>query len=320
MLLRKGKAAVYRREPFTIILKYGIEEPVPPVELRIDPGSRTTGIVVVGKCKKGDQVVWACELDRQPRFNNRTRSAGWLPPSLMSRVNNVVTWAGKILALVPVASIAVETVRFDTQALQNPEISGVEYQRGTLFGYEVREYLLEKWGRKCAYCGVENVKLSIDHIIPKEPIRGPHGTDRISNLTIACFPCNEDKKNRPVEEFLAGKPEVLRKILAQAKKPLIDAAAVNATRYAIGNELRNLNVPVSFWSGGRTKFSRVRQDYPKAHWIDAACVGEAGGTVFLKPDMQVLKVKACGHGSRQMCRMDRYGFPRTKAKGLRLVN
>ena len=54
MLLRKGKAAVYRREPFTIILKYEIEEPVPPVELRIDPGSRTTGIVVVGKCKKGD--------------------------------------------------------------------------------------------------------------------------------------------------------------------------------------------------------------------------------------------------------------------------
>ena len=347
MLLRKGKAAVYRREPFTIILKYGIEEPVPPVELRIDSGSRTTGIALVGKCKKGDQVVWACELEhrglavrdaltsrrairrgrrnrhtryRQPRFNNRTRPAGWLPPSLMSRVNNVVTWSGKILALAPVASIAVETVRFDTQALQNPEISGVEYQRGTLFGYEVREYLLEKWGRKCAYCGVENVKLSIDHIIPKEPIRGPHGTDRISNLTIACIPCNKDKNNKPVEEFLAGKPEILRKILAQAKKPLIDAAAINATRYAIGNALKSLNVPVSFWSGGRTKFNRVRQDYPKAHWIDAACVGEAGGTVFLKPDMQVLKVKACGHGSRQMCRMDRYGFPRTKAKGLRLVN
>jgi 5-methylcytosine-specific restriction endonuclease McrA len=197
MLLRKGKAAVYRREPFTIILKYEIEEPVPPVELRIDPGSRTTGIVVVGKCKKGDQVVWACELEhrglavrdaltsrrairrgrrnrhtryRQPRFDNRSRSAGWLPPSLMSRVNNVVTWAGKLNRIVPVASIAVETVRFDTQALQNPEISGVEYQRGTLFGYEVREYLLQKWGRKCAYCGAENVQLEIEHIIPKKPI------------------------------------------------------------------------------------------------------------------------------------------------------
>jgi len=347
MLLRKGKAAVYRREPFTIILKRGIEETVPSVELRIDPGSRTTGIAVVGKSQRGDKVLWAGELEhrglairdaltarrslrrnrrnrksryRQPRFNNRTRPDGWLPPSLMSRVDNVVTWAGKIAKYAPVASIAVETVRFDTQALQNPEISGIEYQRGTLFGYEVREYLLEKWGRKCAYCGAENVPLEIEHIIPKNPIRGPHGTDRISNLTIACVPCNVRKGNKPVEEFLAGKPEVLRKILAQAKKPLIDAAALNATRYATGNALKALNVPVSFWSGGRTKFNRVRQDYPKAHWIDAACVGEDGGKVFLKPDMQVQKVKACGHGSRQMCRMDRYGFPRTKAKGLRIAN
>jgi len=346
MLLRKGKAAVYRREPFTIILKYEIEEPVPPVELRIDPGSRTTGIVVVGKCKKGDKVVWACELEhrglavrdaltsrrairrgrrnrhtryRQPRFDNRSRSAGWLPPSLMSRVNNVVTWAGKLNRIVPVASIAVETVRFDTQALQNPEISGVEYQRGTLFGYEVREYLLQKWGRKCAYCGAENVQLEIEHIIPKKPIRGPHGTDRISNLTIACVPCNKEKDNWPVEEFLSGKPEVLRKILAQAKKPLIDAAAINATRYAIGNALKALNVPVSFWSGGRTKFNRVRQDYPKAHWIDAACVGEAGENVLLKPNMQVLKVKACGRGTRQVVKSDKYGFPRTAAGRIKRV-
>jgi len=347
MLLRKGKAAVYRREPFTIILKYEIEEPVPPVELRIDPGSRTTGIVVVGKCKKGDKVVWACELEhrglavrdaltsrrairrgrrnrhtryRQPRFNNRTRPAGWLPPSLMSRVNNVVTWSGKILALAPVASIAVETVRFDTQALQNPEISGIDYQRGTLFGYEVREYLLEKWGRKCAYCGAENVQLEIEHIVPKKPIRGPHGTDRISNLTIACVPCNEDKGNKPIEEFLAGKPEVLRKIRAQAKKPLIDAAAINATRYAIGNALKSLNVLVSFWSGGRTKFNRSKQDYPKAHWIDSACVGEAGGQVFLKPDMQALKVKACGRGTRQVVKSDKYGFPRTAAGRIKRVH
>jgi len=175
MLLRKGKAAVYRREPFTIILKRGIEETVPPAELRIDPGSRTTGIAVVGETQRGRKVVWACDLQhrglavrdaltarrslrrtrrnrktryRQPRFANRARPNGWLPPSLMSRVNNVVTWAGKLRGLAPVASIAVETVRFDTQALQNPEISGIEYQRGTLFGYEVREYLLEKWGRK----------------------------------------------------------------------------------------------------------------------------------------------------------------------------
>jgi hypothetical protein len=45
------------------------------------------------------------------------------------------------------------------QAMQNPEISRVEHQQGTVAGYELQEYLLEKWGRRCAYCGAENVPL-----------------------------------------------------------------------------------------------------------------------------------------------------------------
>lgn len=49
-------------------------------------------------------------------------------------------------------AISSDMVRFDMQALDNLEISGAEYRQGTLQGYELREYLLEKWGRKCAYC------------------------------------------------------------------------------------------------------------------------------------------------------------------------
>jgi len=56
-------------------------------------------------------------------------------------------------------------VRFDLQQLQNLEVSGVEYQRGELFGFEVKEYPLEKWSRKCAYCGIENVPFEIEHIV-----------------------------------------------------------------------------------------------------------------------------------------------------------
>jgi hypothetical protein len=51
-------------------------------------------------------------------------------------------------------------------------------------------------------------------------------------------------------------------------------------------------------------------DYPKDHWIDAACVGESGLGVDLDPDMQILKIKAMGYGNRQMCQTDRYGFPK----------
>ncbi|MEQ9544401.1 MAG: RRXRR domain-containing protein, partial [Marinobacter sp.] len=67
----------------------------------------------------------------------------------------------------PITQIRQELVRFDTQQMENPEIYGAEYQQGTLAGYEVREYLLEKWGRKCTYCSKEDVPLQIEHILAR---------------------------------------------------------------------------------------------------------------------------------------------------------
>ena len=123
----------------------------------------------------------------------------------------------------PIDSLSQELVKFDTQALINPEISGVQYQQGELFGYEVREYLLEKWKRKCAYCGATNTRLEVEHIYPLS--KG--GSNRVSNLTLACKPCNQAKGHLEIEQFLSGKPNILKQILAGANKPLADAAAVN---------------------------------------------------------------------------------------------
>jgi len=200
-----------------------------------------------------------------------------------------------------------EVVKFDTQALQNPEISGVAYQQGTLHGYEIREYLLQKWGRRCAYCGAEQVPLQIEHIIPKA--RG--GSDRVSNLTLACEPCNQRKGRQTAAEF--GYPD----IQVQAKQPLKDAAAVNSTRWRLCERLKATGLPITCSSGGRTKYNRTQQEYPKAHWIDAACVGESGEQVQLDPTMAVLVIRAMGHGNRQMCGTNKHGFPsrhRSRAK------
>ncbi len=292
-LLTKGRAAVYKRYPFTIILTDRVGGDVQPVELKFDPGSKTTGIALVGHFERGLEIVFGANLEhrgqkikkdlesrranrrarrnrktryRPARFNNRRRPIGWLPPSLKCRVFNVETWAKRLQRLIPITSIVVETVRFDTQKMQNPEVSGVEYQQGELAGYEVREYLLEKWGRQCAYCGAINVPLEIEHIQPKS--KG--GSNRVSNLAVACRKCNEKKGNKLIENFLKRKPNILKKIKAQTKKSLKDTAAVNATRYAIGNALKQFGLPVSFWSSGRTKFNRTQQKYPKDHWIDAA--------------------------------------------------
>lgn len=329
-LLRRGRASVFRKQPFTIIIHDREDGEVQETELRIDPGSKTTGCALVVSGERGDRCSFALEIGhrsqqikrelekrrafrrhrrqrktryRKPRFDNRTRPTGWLPPSLQSRVEQVQTWAKRLARYAPVSSIVVETVSFDTQKIQNPEISGIEYQQGELFGYEVREYLLGKWGRACVYRGETNKPLEVEHIVPKS--RG--GSNRVSNLTLSCRDCNQEKGNLTAAEF--GYPEVQ----AKAKKPLRDAAAVNSTRYAIGNMLKALGLPVSFWSGGRTKHNRIKQGYSKAHWIDAACVGDAGDDVFL-PVVQPLFAKACGHGSRVFCRPDKHGFPRQKPK------
>ncbi|MBU2739734.1 RNA-guided endonuclease IscB, partial [Acidithiobacillus concretivorus] len=150
-------------------------------------------------------------------------------------------------------------------------------QHGTLFGYEVREYLLEKWGRKCVYCDAEHTPLTIDHIHPKS--KG--GSDRVSNLTLACGPCNQRKNNQDVRDFLARDPKRLARIEAQRKAPLKDAAAVNSTRWALFNRLKETGLDLEVGTGARSKWNRKRLGYAKAHWIEAACAGESGTEVRL---------------------------------------
>ena len=325
-LLTARKAAVYRRFPFTIILKKVVTATIKSITFKLDPGSKTTGIALLFDSK----VIFGAELThrgqaikaslesrralrrgrrnrhtryRPARFLNRTRKKGWLAPSLQHRVETTLTWVNKLRKLAPINSIVQELVRFDLQQLENPEISGVEYQQGELQGYEVREYLLNKWNRKCAYCSVENIPLQIEHIQPK----AKGGSNRISNLCLACEKCNQKKGTQDIQRFLAKKPDILKHILAQTKRPLKDAAAVNSTRWALFSRLKETGLPVLTGSGGLTKFNRTRLQLPKTHWLDAACVGqlESLSVVTSKP----LLIKATGHGTRQMCRTDKFGFP-----------
>jgi len=241
---------------------------------------------------------------RAPRFLNRVRPAGWLPPSLQHRVDTTMAWVQRIRRWAPVAALSSELVRFDMQAFEKPEIAGVEYQQGTLAGYEVREYLLDKWGRVCAYCDKRDTPLQIEHIVAKTR----DGSNRVSNLTLACAPCNQKKNALPVEVFMAKDPKRLARILTQAKRPLKDAAAVNATRWTLANALRATGLPVELASGGRTKFNRSRLAVPKTHALDAACVGALDAVSdWRKP---TLTVKCAGRGSYQRTRLDQYGFPR----------
>lgn len=330
---------MFRRQPFTIILNYAIDEPATQEsEVKIDPGAKTTGITLVRHGQNGARVIWAAEIEhrgfqvkdalatrraqrrarrtrktryRKPRFDNRTRPEGWLPPSLLSRVQNIITWVARLYRWTPFTHLAIEHVKFDTQLMDNPTISGIEYQQGTLHGYEIREYILERDGRQCAYCGAENMPLQIEHIIPKS--RGGH--NRVTNLTVSCGPCNQAKGAQTAAEL--GYPAIQTQVNQRSMRAV---AAVNATRNRVVRELARAGLPMLLGTGAETKFNRTHQGYPKAHWIDAACVGETGRNVWLKPELEPLRIKATGRQRRQMQLPDRYGFPRTKPKGCSTVN
>jgi len=335
-LLSTGQAAVFRRYPFTILLKKRVEEPATHLlRLKLDPGSKTTGIAIVNDAS--GEVVWAAEVThrgqaikkaldnrrgvrrsrrqrttryRKPRFNNRRCKQGWLPPSLESRLSNILTWVNRLSRYCPLAAISQELVKFDMALMQNAEIRSIEYQQGELKGYELREYMLEKWGRECAYCNARNVPLQIEHI----QCRHYGGSDRVSNLTLACEPCNLEKGTQDIRVFLVNKPDVLKRVLAHAKAPLKDAAAVNSTRFALYERLKATGLPVETGTGGRTKFNRLTQGLEKKHWIDAACVGQSTPSALLIDHVHPLHIEATGHGCRQMCLMSKHGFPRTKPK------
>lgn len=333
LLLHRGRARVHRMYPFTIrLVDRTVEESrFQPLRLKLDPGSKVTGVALVRKDTHSNQHVLIlaeimhrgheirdvlakrCAFRRRrrgnlryrpARFENRTRSDGWLAPSLQHRVDTTMAWVDRFSRWAPISSISQELVRFDTQAMQNPEISGIEYQQGTLAGYEVREYLLEKWNRHCAYCPATNIPLQVEHIVPKA--RG--GSNRISNLTLSCEPCNTNKGTRPVEEFLAHDLRRLKHIKAQAKAPLRDAAAVNSTRWALFRRLEETGLQVDFSTGGRTKWNRSRFGIPKTHALDAACVGSLDS--LKNWNAPTITIKATGRGSYQRTRLDRYGFPR----------
>jgi len=108
---------------------------------------------------------------------------------------------------------------------------------------------------------------------------------------------------------LAKKPDVLERIVAQAKAPLKDVSAVNATRWALHEHLTQFGVPVECGTGGRTKYNRITHNLPKTHWIDAACVGASTPDILHVSQVVPLLIKATGYGNRQMCGVNKYGFP-----------
>lgn len=331
VLLKRKLAIVHSIYPFVIRLKKN-KECKECFTIKIDPGATTTGIAIVDSKKalfffelihRGKVIKKALDARRairrsrrarntryrKPKFDNRTRPIGWLAPSIKSRADNIINFVMKYKKLIPITKAVIETVSFDTSSLtEGKRLFGAEYQQGSLYQTKLRSYLFSKHNSKCVYCG--NQAEEIEHIIPKS--KG--GTNSIYNLAISCRKCNELKSNLSLKEF--GKLQGQDYAHLESKTTPKQAAIIQSARNYTIEKIKEL-MDVETGEGWETSFNRKERELPKEHYYDALCVGSKSDYVIATS--QVLIVKAQGRGSRQMCRMDKYGFPRTTAKQSKTV-
>ena len=336
ILLFNKQAVIHKRFPFTIRLKNDkavLKDRAYTVKL--DPGSRTTGVAIVDN---KDSVVMLAEVEhrghlikkdldsrrnvrksrrqrktryREARFLNRTKPKGWLAPSVKSRADNVINFIKKYKKLLNIDKVMIENVSFDTaQMTSSTKLYGANYQQGPLYQNKLRSFIFNRSGGKCVYCGAKAEE--IDHVIP----RSNGGTNSTYNLLASCRACNQMKSNLSLKDFgkLVGKD--FSKL--EPKKLPKDAAIVQSSRNYMAREITKLVSDTTTYDAWMTKYNRDSLGLPKEHYYDALSVGEVPTRFNFLTD-KILVISAKGRGSRQMCRVNKYGFPRTSAKASKSV-
>lgn len=216
LILKENKAVIYKYNPFTIQLTYPTGETKQDCYIGIDTGSKHIGAAVTSE----DKVLWKGEVElrqdvklkidikrmyrrsrryrkiryRKPRFLNRKRIDGWLPPSLQNRINHTFHWIDMLSSLIPSPVIHIEVGKFDTAKMINPGINGVDYQHGQTYGfYDERYFVFARDNYTCQCCGKSKDKiLNTHHII----YRSNGGTDRVDNLITVCTDCHTAQNHK----------------------------------------------------------------------------------------------------------------------------
>ena len=335
ILIRKKLAVIHKVYPFTIRLRdnsCGSQDKAYTVKL--DPGSRHTGIAIVDD---KNSVVMLAEIEhrghvikknmdsrravrnsrrqrktryRPARFLNRTKPKGWIAPSVKSRADNVINFIKKYKKLININKVMIESVSFDVaQMSSNTELLGNDYQEGNLYQNKLRSFIFSRSNGKCVYCGAKATE--IDHVIP----RANGGTDSTYNLVASCRACNEKKSNLTLKAFgkLVGKD--YSKL--EPKKLPKDASIVQIAKNYTIKKIKDIIPNTISYAAWLTKYNRNELGLPKEHYYDALSVGNIQDYKFLTD--KILQISAKGRGARQMCKVNKYGFPRTSAKASKSV-
>ena len=283
-LLKDGKAKVIKRCPFTIQLLYDSTHYVQSVSLGIDAGSKHIGLSATTKEKE----LYASDVElrnnivdlistrreyrrtrrnrktryRQERFYNRisTKKKGWLAPSIRQKIETHLTVVDKVHQILPISKIVVETASFDIQKIKNPDIKGKEYQEGEQLDFwNVREYVLSRDNHTCQCCkGKSKDKiLNVHHIESRKT-----GGNAPNNLITLCETCHKGYHKGTV------------KLPSNIKRGMKfkDAAFMGIMRWSFYEELKNRYKDVHMTYGYITKNTRIKNNLPKEHYVDARCI------------------------------------------------
>ena len=283
-LLKNGLAKVIKRCPFTIQLTYETTNVVQEVNLGIDAGSKTIGLSATTEAKElfASNVILRNDIVdllstrgenrrarrsrktryRKVRFNNRNKPNGWLAPSILNKINTHVKVVADIYRILPIKNIIVETASFDIQKIKNPEIQGVEYQQGEQLNFwNVREYVLFRDNHTCQCCkGKSKDKiLNVHHIESRKT-----GGDAPNNLITLCEYCHK--------QYHLGNVKLPNTI--KRGTSFKDAAFMGIMRWAFYEQLKAMYPCVSMTFGYITKNTRIANNLPKEHYVDARCISK----------------------------------------------
>lgn len=297
VLLKSGKAKVVHRCPFTIQLLYETTNYTQEISLGVDAGSKHIGMSATTK----DKVLYETDVElrndivdllaarkqnrrtrrnrkcryRKSRFLNRVKSKkkGWLAPSIEQKVETHLTVIRKIHQLLPITKIVVEVASFDIQKIKNPEIQGAEYQQGEQLDFwNVREYVLFRDSHTCQCCKGK----SKDNVLNVHHIESRHtGGDAPNNLVTLCETCHTGYHKGTVKL-----PKTIRRGMS-----FRDATFMGIMRWSMYDKLKEIYPNVSLSYGYITKNTRIANDLPKEHYIDARCISGnplavSNGTVY----------------------------------------
>jgi N6-L-threonylcarbamoyladenine synthase len=279
-LLRDNLARVIKREPFTIQLIFECENQVQDITLGVDAGSKIIGLSATTDKQElfSAEVVLRNDIVdllstrrqnrrtrrnrlryREPRFLNRvgSKNKGWLAPSIENKIQTHFSIVDKIHKILPITKIIVETASFDIQKIKNPNIQGKEYQQGNQLDFwNVREYVLWRDGYKChGRKGCDNKILNVHHIESRKV-----GGNAPNNLITLCEDCHNDYHNGKL------------KLNLKRGQSFKDAAFMGIMRWSFYNRLKEIYPNVQMTYGYITKNTRIDNQLPKEHRIDALCI------------------------------------------------